>query len=263
MLATSQPLPGAASTPMGERVLARGGVCPYSFRLARDRSDVQAVQALRFAVFNLELNQGLENSFVTLRDADSFDEVCDHLLVEEIGTGDAVGTYRLQTGRSAATRLGYYSEQEFDFGPFEFARNELVELGRACVHRQHRNLAVLRLLWKGIAAYARERGCRHLIGCSSLSTLDSETGARAYSDLMRTHLAAPAWITRPLPACACPLDRLAPVPVKIPRLLGAYLSLGARICGSPAIDRAFKTTDFLTLLDLASLPSRVVDQYLT
>jgi putative hemolysin len=35
-------------------------------------------------------------------------------------------------------------------------------------------------------------------------------------------------------------------------LLSAYLSLGAWICGPPALDRDFKTIDFLTLMDLQS-----------
>ena len=37
---------------------------------------------------------------------------------------------------------------------------------------------------------------------------------------------------------------------------------GAKICGAPAIDREFKTIDFLTLLDLKSLPARVADRFL-
>jgi putative hemolysin len=40
--------------------------------------------------------------------------------------------------------------------------------------------------------------------------------------------------------------------VKIPRLLSAYLALGARVCGPPAIDREFRTIDFLTWLDIES-----------
>ena len=37
------------------------------------------------------------------------------------------------------------------------------------------------------------------------------------------------------------------------RLLRAYLALGAKICGAPALDRQFGTVDFLTLLDLQTL----------
>jgi putative hemolysin len=43
--------------------------------------------------------------------------------------------------------------------------------------------------------------------------------------------------------------------LKIPKLLRAYLTLGARICWPPALDRQFKTIDFLTLLDLETLPA--------
>src|SRR5437870_11377292 len=161
----------------------------YATRLARDANDVRAAQALRFAVFNLELNEGLAESLVTGLDADPFDQVCDHLLVEHVPTGEIVGTYRLQTGPIAAANRGYYSEQEFDFRPFEAIRAELIELGRACVHQQHRNLVVLGLLWKGIADYARERGGRYLCGCSSITSQDAAVGASAYADLCRKHLA--------------------------------------------------------------------------
>jgi putative hemolysin len=42
-------------------------------------------------------------------------------------------------------------------------------------------------------------------------------------------------------------------PVKIPKLLRAYLTLGAKICGPPAMDKNFKTLDFLTLLDMKTM----------
>ena len=43
------------------------------------------------------------------------------------------------------------------------------------------------------------------------------------------------------------------VDVTIPKLLRAYLGVGAKICGPPALDREFKTIDFLTLLDIESM----------
>jgi len=112
----------------------------YAARLARDETDVHAAQALRYRVFNLELNEGLAASAATGRDEDPFDAVCDHLIIEHLPTRAIVGTYRLQTGASAAQHRGYYSEQEFDFAPFVSRRAEMIELGRACVHQQHRNL---------------------------------------------------------------------------------------------------------------------------
>jgi putative hemolysin len=226
----------------------------YATRLARDVSEVRAAQALRYQVFNVELNEGLATSHASGRDEDPFDAVCDHLLVEHLPTREIVGTYRLQTGTNAGLRRGYYSEQEFDFAPFESIRAELIELGRACVHQQHRNLIVLGMLWKGIADYAKARGGRYLIGCSSITSQDPAVGASVYADLCRKHLAPTHWRTKPNAQYDCSLRQLAAEDVKIPKLLRAYLTLGAKICGPPALDSHFKTIDFLTLIDLETLP---------
>lgn len=222
----------------------------YRLRRAECDADVRAAQTLRFLVFNIELNEGLEKSFATLRDEDAFDAVCEHLLVEDTRTGEVVGTYRLQTGRKARENLGFYSEQEFDFTPFRPIQDQLVELGRACVHIDHRGLAVLGLLWRGIIEFAQANGARYLIGCSSLTSQDEGVGSAAYRELARDHLAPAEFQTRPLPQLACALNDASELRPKLPKLLRAYLSLGAKICGPPAIDREFKTIDFLTLIDL-------------
>ena len=247
-----------------DRVMARkGSENQYEARLASSVEDVRAAQTLRFLVFNLELNEGLQQSFATLRDADPFDDICDHLVVVERATGEVVGTYRLQTGPVAARNLGYYSSQEFDLSPLEGLRNQVIELGRACVHSQHRNLTVLGLLWKGIANYARIHGGRYLIGCSSLPSQDPAIGAAAYSDLSHRFLVEERLRIAPLPELACPLDKVAEHYQRPPKLLSAYLSIGAKICGVPAIDREFKTIDFMTLMDLESLSPSTVARYLS
>src|SRR6202008_400899 len=112
-------------------------------------------------------------------------------IVEELATREIVGTYRLQTGQLAAANLGYYSEREFDFTPYEPLRCEMIELGRACVHVEHRNFNLLHLLWRGIARYAVEPHARFLIGCSSISSQDPADGAAVYRQLQR-YLASPA-----------------------------------------------------------------------
>jgi putative hemolysin len=239
------------------------GTPQYVARLARDTGEIHAAQALRFEVFNLELNEGLEESYVTGRDADPFDAVCDHLIVEHLPSQKIVGTYRLQTGLNAAKKLGYYSAQEFEFEVFEPLRRELIEPGRACVHRQHRNPAVLGLLWKGIVGYCRLHGARYLLGCSSITSQDPTIGATVYTRLCRKHLSPLPWRTRPRPTFDCPLSCLSEEEPSIPRLLRAYLALGAAICGPPALDRSFKTIDFLTMLDLDALSASARAHFLS
>jgi putative hemolysin len=223
----------------------------YRARLAETAADLAAAQALRFEVFNLELDEGLVQSYDSGLDSDPFDAVCSHLIVEEQASGAVVGTYRMQTGRQAQHGLGYYSEREFDFAPFEAQRSQILELGRACIHQRHRNFAVLNLLWKGIAAHARDHGARYLMGCSSLTSQDAAVGAAAYARLA-SHLAPTAWRTTPHAAFACPLREAPQQAAHIPRLLSAYLTLGACICGPPALDREFRTIDFLTWIDVES-----------
>jgi len=228
----------------------------YRVRFAETREDRESAFRLRFLVFNVELGEGPDSAYRDGYECDEFDEVCDHLLVEHLRTRQIVGTYRLQTGSVAARNLGYYSAQEFDFAPYEGLRGKLVELGRACIHRDHRSFEVLTLLWRGIAAYAEQRNARYLVGCSSLTSQSPSEGAAVYAQL-QDFLAEPSLQTVPLPVYQFPLDRHTwlPSPARPPKLLRAYLSIGARICAAPAIDRAFKTIDFLTLLDLEGVYS--------
>lgn len=232
----------------------------YRVRLADSPADLRAAQALRFEVFNIELDEGLVQSYDTGLDVDAFDAVCDHLIVEDNETGGIVGTYRLQPGPRAQANLGYYSEREFDFAPLEAQRGQILELGRACIHQRHRNFSVLNLLWRGIAGYARERGLRYLVGCSSLTSQDESAGAAAWRQLAAAHLAPPPWRTAPHAAFRCATEGDAAPAPKVPRLLSAYLALGAAVCGPPAIDREFRTIDFLTWLDIESPQLRAMQQ---
>jgi len=233
----------------------------YRVRLASSEADRLAAFRLRFLVFNLELNEGLDTANATGYDTDDFDAVCDHLIVEHPCSGKVVGTYRLQTGAVASANRGYYSEREFDFAPYKRLGNSVIELGRACVHRDHRSSEVLYLLWRGIAQYAIKHGGRYLIGCSSLTSQDAAHGAAVYR-AMREHLAEPQLRTTPQPDFVMALVSSQNANDKIPKLLRAYLAVGAKICGPPAIDREFKTIDFLTLMDLETLHPRVYARFL-
>lgn len=232
-------------------------------RLARNASEVEAAQRLRFEVFNVELNEGLERSYATGLDQDRFDAACDHLLVFHVPTRAVAGTYRVQAGMSALAGQGYYTEREFDLSPFEGLRSQIVEVGRACVDRRHRNLSALGVLWRGIARYALERRARYLIGCSSIPTVDPQAGWSVYRRLAASNLAPRGRRTRPRAGWECPPAGEGGAPFPVPKLLQAYLGLGAEICSEPARDSQFGTIDFLTFLDLDSLPPAARQRFLS
>lgn len=256
----------------------------YRLRLAESVADRDAACRLRFKVFNIELGKGLESSYETGLDTDHFDLFCEHLLVEdklvEIGSAHrVVGTYRMQSGATAAANLGYYSQQEFDFSPYEPMRSEILELGRASIDREHRTPEVLTLLWRGIAQYATDMQLRYLIGCSSLNSVDPHEGWQMYRQL-ENYRVADGLRTLPADGFVCPdaltgparneettsatevTSALVSEPVKVPKLLKTYLAIGARICSVPAWDKEFGTIDFLTLLDLRTISSSARNRFL-
>ncbi|HTW79427.1 MAG TPA: GNAT family N-acyltransferase [Terracidiphilus sp.] len=259
-------------------------VGPYCLRTARTREDREAACRLRFRVFNLELGEGLDISYETGLDTDLFDSVCEHLVVQEKESGRIVGTYRMQSGPTAARNLGYYSAQEFELAPYEPLRDGILELGRAAIDRSHRTPEVLTLLWRGIAQYAHGMGLRYLLGCSSLNSVDPAEGWQMYRQLHYFRV-SPEFETIPTAAYACPIEpqaastqsfacngtpestaqqHAAPVAaqVKVPKLLKSYLAIGARIAAPPAFDREFRTIDFLTLLDLEMLSPAARNRFL-
>jgi putative hemolysin len=233
----------------------------FVVRLALTEEERTAAFRLRFLVFNLEMNEGLESAFVDGYDKDHFDDVCDHLIVEDRKTGAVVGTYRMQMGDVAGQYFGYYSEQEFYFAPYESMRSQIVELGRACIHRDYRSSDVLHLLWRGIARYALVNGARYMMGCCSLTSQEAEIGHAVYETL-QAFMVGPELRTVATAAFALPAATAMMPDVQAPKLLRAYLTIGAKICSEPAIDRDFKTIDFLTLLDLQTLHPRVAKRFL-
>jgi putative hemolysin len=229
----------------------------FRISLAQSPEDLIECQRLRFDVFNLELGEGLSISERSGLDIDPFDSFCDHLMVRDLESGKLVGTYRLQTGEVARKNLGYYGNQLFDFSVYERIRKQVLELGRACVHIDYRNIMVLHALWKGIAVYSTRQESRYLIGCSSISSQDENVGAAMYEALKDKYLVEAALRTNPQPGHECRATGEAVEAGRPPRLFRAYLEISGRICGPPAIDREFKTIDFLTMVDLANLPDRV------
>lgn len=262
---------------MRERVHAEVG--QYRMRMADSEEDRDSAYRLRFRVFNIELGEGLESSYQAGLDCDAFDEFCEHLLVEDRATRRVVGTYRMQSGESAAQNLGYYSEQEFHLALYEPLRTGILELGRASIDREHRTPEVLTLLWRGIAQYATDMGLRYLIGCSSLNSQNPAEGWQIYRQLEQYRVAG-EFETLPTERFACPTEHECrdaqqpaeqesnslrthiPSPVKVPKLLKTYLAIGARIAAPPAWDREFGTIDFLTLLDLKSLSAAARNRFL-
>lgn len=234
----------------------------YAVRYASTIEELDAILRLRFDVFNVELREGLEESFLTGRDQDEFDAQCHHLLVEHRPSGRIIGTYRLQTGAMARAGRGFYTGTEFDLSrlPAELV-DQSVEVGRACIAVEHRLKPVLFLLWKGLALYVAHNQKRFLFGPCSLTSQDPWDGKRVLDYLERKDLVRRDVEVGAMPGFECFWEGMDPEPekgdrIELPPLFQIYLRYAGRTCGPPVIDRRFKTIDFFILVDVEAISPR-------
>jgi putative hemolysin len=228
----------------------------YTLLLSTDPALIDAAQRLRHDVFTSEPGFALAGA-TGGRDADRFDEHCDHLLVREDNSGELVGCYRMLPPPGAIAAGGLYTATEFDVRELDSLRPSLVEMGRAVVREDHRNGGVVLLMWAGILAYLDRCGYDYVAGCVSVpvDSADGEAAGRqirGVRDFVRRRHAAPYTVHpyRPVTIGGKGLDDIdPPARVGVPPLMRGYLRLGAKVCGDPAHDPDFGVGDFPALLD--------------
>jgi putative hemolysin len=228
----------------------------YTLLLSTDSALIDAAQRLRHDVFTSEPGFELAGA-IDGRDADRFDEYCDHLLVREDNSGELVGCYRMLPPPGAIAAGGLYTATEFDVEGIDPLRPSLVEMGRAVVREDHRNGGVVLLMWAGILAYLDRCGYDYVAGCVSVPVQGCEGDApgsqiRGVRDFVRRRHAAPYTVHpyRPVIIDGSGLDDIdPPARVSVPPLMRGYLRLGAQVCGEPAHDPDFGVGDFPALLD--------------
>ncbi len=235
-----------------------------SLRLAQNQLEIERTLALRYEVFNLEMNEGLPQSRDTGKDRDEFDFYCDHLIVVDEERDDLIcGTYRLLRGSVARRHRGFYSENEFDLTEVRGLPGQCAEIGRSCVHRDYRDGSVIGLLWNGLASYMRQFDVQYLMGCASLHTTDADQASLVYAWFRSKDAISEEAAVTPLPHCELAGFR-ADLHVadekaafrEIPPLVKGYVRAGTKVCGHPALDREFGTVDYFVLFNRRDIERR-------
>jgi putative hemolysin len=226
---------------------------------------VRAAQRLRYDVFVGEMGARL-NTPLAGHDIDLFDNYCEHLLVRDKATRQVIGTYRVLTPAQAKRVGSTYSDTEFDLTRLRTLRERMVELGRSCVHPDHRHGGVIMALWSALAEFMVRNRLDTMIGCASIPMLHNgivsgDVAASIWQQLQSTHLAPIEYHVRPrLPL---PVERLdSSLDVEPPALIKGYLRLGARVLGAPAWDPDFNSADLPMLMRIADLPARYRKHFL-
>ena len=223
------------------------------------QDEVREAQRLRYQVFALEMGATLPK-ILPGHDIDRFDDYCEHLLVRDADSGQVIGTYRVLTPTQARRAGSTYSDAEFDLRGLQALRERMVELGRSCVHADHRHGGVILALWGALAEFMGRNQLDTMIGCASIPMQHNGVGgghaaASIWRQLRQTHLAAPEY--RVTPRLALPVEQLDDsLTVEPPALIKGYLRLGARVLGAPAWDPDFNSADLPMMMRIADLPGR-------
>jgi putative hemolysin len=245
-------------TPIGHNPKEEVSDGRYIAKMVDNTKEFKSVLRLRFDVFQRELALA-ENSTNEL-DFDEYDFQCNHIIVTEKETGKTVGTYRLNTIEGAKNVSGFYAFNEFSIEdlPADLLKRS-VELGRACIAKDHRNSRVLFLLWRVLANFLKENDKRYLFGCCSIFTQDGEVAAKVLDQLKtKGHLHETIEV-KPREDKICIPENFIPEiedEIDLPALVNIYLRIGAKVCGEPAIDREFKTVDYFVIFDLHEINRR-------
>ena len=275
------PNPTFALSPVAMPQVIRGSLCPsrqavisdvvqrpavgkISVSWARHQDEVRAAQRLRYQVFAVEMGATLPIT-VPGHDIDLFDDYCEHLLVRDEASGEVIGTYRVLTPTQAKRAGGTYSDTEFDLTRLRSLRDRMVELGRSCVHIDHRSGGVILALWGALAEFMARNQLDTMIGCASIpmqtgGTNSGQAAASIWRQVKQTHLAPIEYHVTP--RLALPVDKLDDsLNIEPPALIRGYLRLGAKVLGAPAWDPDFNSADLPMMMRIADLPPRYLKHF--
>ena len=272
--------PHARLRPRLPQLATLGRLGTLEVRLARNGFEVRRAQQVRFHVFYRE-HAAIPDAHTraTRRDRDSFDRICDHMLVldhVEAQKGfrrrraTVVGTYRLLRQEVAERHRGFYSTAEFDIAPVlaRHSDKRFLELGRSCVLKPYRTKRTVELLWHGVWSYILRHQMDVMFGCASLEGTDPDALANELSFLHHNAMAPPEWHVRANESRYVPMDRIPAGEVdakaalrNLPPLIKGYLRLGGFVGDGAVVDRQFGTTDVLILLPRDIISPRYVNYY--
>ncbi|MEM9436889.1 MAG: GNAT family N-acyltransferase [Pseudomonadota bacterium] len=224
----------------------------YRARFAECDADVRAAQALRHLAFRGE--EGV--------DEDAFDPLCEHVLVEELKSGDLVCCFRLLPIAQGSDIGQSYSAQYYELSALEAYEAPMVELGRFCVAPGRADADILRVAWGAMTAYVDERSVGMIFGCSSFQGTEAEAYHDAFAMLRDRHLAPKRW----LPKVKAPqvfrfAERLRMRPDRkramgrMPPLLKTYLAMGGWVSDHAVVDPEMDTLHVFTGVEIASIPT--------
>jgi len=230
----------------------------YAARLAAGDDDVRAAQRLRHLAFFA--NRG--GARIGGLDADAFDAICHHVLVEEVRSGALVACFRLLPLAGGAEIGRSYSAQYYELSALSAFEGRMVEMGRFCIHPERHDPDIVRVAWGAMTRFVDEAGVEMLFGCSSFAGTEAAAYSDAFALLAQRHLAPRRWLPRvkapDVFRFARVLRRTRPdlrrALAAMPPLLRSYLTMGGWVSDHAVVDRDLDTLHVFTGLEIRAIP---------
>jgi putative hemolysin len=228
----------------------------------RHKKDILVAQKMRYQIFTEEYGAKIRS--IRGIDKDRFDKHCLHLVVKDTFSGEIIGYTRILTSSAARLTGGFYSESEFNLNALNLSEGRTIEIGRTCIDARYRNGATIGVLWSAIGQYIRDNHVRFLIGCASISMADGGVATKAIMEKVRLkHFTDESLRVSPHKSfTVCKIPATKDSNVRLPPLLKAYLSMGAKVAGEPCWDTDFNVADVFILLDMDTVSERYKKHFL-
>ncbi len=248
----------------------------FIVKIADKQSELKKAQALRYSVFYKEKKAKQTISKKILRlDYDKIDKFADHLIVidkdRKYLKNRIIGTYRLVRGNVANYFGGFYTSSEFDLrNVLNFYKlNQILELGRSCIHKDYRNRYIMNLLWKAVAEYVKIYDIKILLGCASFEGTNVTKYSNEFSYLRRNFSLPDELSVRSLDRKIYPDYNEANLDItdlktfiKLPPLIKGYLRLGGKVSSDFFVDYKFNTIDLCVIVNTENIEERYKKKFL-
>ena len=238
----------------------------FKVKLVETEEELYKVRRLRYEELVL-----LHRDASTITFEESYtdeDRDCDNLIVVDITNDEVVGSYRFITKEMLArpnSRIkGFYSEWGFNVDDIKNQPYAVMELGKAAVHKDYRNGAVVKLMFQGAVRYAQEHNIRLMFGIITLPFMEDGDLKNLLSYLYRNYPSTdsslqPYALEPNIPMDALPYEQVNVLEAKrhVPPILKAYLTLGCAFAKSACPrNKLLHHVDMLIMLDLEHINQR-------
>ena len=150
-----------------------------------------------------------------------------------------------------------------------YKNNQILELGRSCVHQDYRNGTIMNLLWKAIAEYVKLYDIKILLGCASFHGTDVMKFTNELSYLRKNfslsnELSVKSLDTKIYPAYTEINSNTNDLRtfVKLPPLIKGYLRIGGKVSHDCFLDYKFNTIDLCVIVTTDNIVEKYKKKYL-